>query len=163
MKLYEIAQEHMRIMEIIEEMDGEMNEDLEHELSEILRTGDDKIKAVYHVYRNYAAQIPGVKAELERITAIKKSLENNTDRIKFMLEQFMKITGRDRIESEEMKIILAKRVTFEYSSFPKEFIETVTTEKERLADFKAWAKDNQDYAERAYGAKFIEGKSIMVK
>ncbi|MFZ1704440.1 MAG: siphovirus Gp157 family protein [Saprospiraceae bacterium] len=163
MKLYDIAQENLRILEIIDEMEGEMTPELEKEFNEIMKAGDDKIRAVYHVYRNFEAQVPGIEAELKRLTAIKKSIESNKERIKNMLEVFMKATGRDRIESEEMKIILSKKVTFEYSEFPKEFVETVTTEKERLGDFKNWAKDNPETAEQLYGAKFIEGKAIQVK
>jgi len=163
MNIYDIAQEHNRIFEILEEMEGEVTPELEKEFNDIMKAGDDKIRAVYHVYRNFASQIPGIDAELKRIGAIKKSIESNMDRIKYMLEAFMKATGRDRIENEEMKVILAKKVTFEYSSFPKEFIETVTTEKERLAEFKAWAKDHIETAAKLYGAKFIEGKAIQVK
>lgn len=163
MNIYQIAQEHQRILEILEEMDGEIDPDLEQEFNKIMSEGDDKVKAIYHVYRNIAAQLPGVVAEIQRITAIKKSLESNMDRLKYMIEAFMKATGRDRIEFEEMKMILAKKQDFNYSVFPEEFIEMVTTEKPKLAEFKAWCKLNPEDAEDHYGAKFTDGKYIQIK
>lgn len=163
MNIYDIAQEHLRIVEILEEMEGEVTPELEKEFNDIMKAGDEKIKAVYHVYRNFAAQIPGIDAELKRIAAIKKSLESNMDRIKNTLEAFMKATGRGVIANEEMRIILAKKTSFEYSTFPKEFIETVTTKKECLAEFKAWAKDHKEDAEKLYGAVFVEGQGIQIK
>lgn len=163
MNIYEISREHGRILEILNEMEGETTPELEQELEAIFNEGDNKVEAIYHVYRNFAAQLPGIVKEIDRITAIKKSLESQIKRIENMLEIYMKASMRDRIEIGTMKMILAKKTTFEYSTFPKEFIETVTTEKEKLGDFKAWAKENPETALALCGAKFIEGKTIQIK
>ena len=163
MNIYKIAQEHFRIKEIIEENDGDLSPELEQELMDILATGDDKLEAFYHVYRNLSANLVGIKSEEDRISAMKKSVTANMERIKKTLDTFMKVTGRDSYENGAVKIIMAKKTDFVYDTFPKEFIESVTTDKEKLADFKAWAKENPDTAFELCGAKFVKGKSIQIK
>lgn len=163
MNIYEIAQEHLRLLEIVEENDGDLTPELEQELMDILATGDDKLEAFYHVYRNLKANLVGIESEYKRIGDMKKSVTANMDRIKTTLDSFMRVTGRDRYENGAVKMIMAKKTDFSYDVFPKEFIESVTTEKEKLAEFKAWAKENPDTALELCGAKFTEGKSIQIK
>ena len=163
MNIYEIAKEHLRLLEIIEENDGELSPELEQELMDILATGDDKLEAFYYIYRNLNANLVGIESEYKRVSALKKSVTSNMERIKTTLDMFMKVTKKDRYENGAVKIIMAKKTDFVYDTFPQEFIESVTTDKEKLADFKAWAKDNPETALELCGAKFIEGKTIQIK
>ena len=165
MNLYQITQQHLKLIEILEDMEGDLTEnpDVEKELLNILNSGDEKITAYYHVFANFRGQLEAINSELERITKLKKTVENNMKNIKTVLEQFMKITGRDRFEDGIVKMILAKKQNFSYSIFPSDFIETVTTEREKLADFKAWCKLNPEDAENHYGAKFIPDTYIQIK
>jgi hypothetical protein len=161
MNLYQIADEHSRIVEILE-MD-EWTPELQEELDEIVAAGDDKLKACYHVYANKRAVVDGIDAELKRIQAIKKANDNSMERLKKSIEAFMKLTGRDRFEDGVVKMILAKKTVFSYDSFPADFIEEVITNKEKLAEFKAWAKMNQEEAWSRYGAEFTDDKAIQIK
>lgn len=161
MNLYKIADEHSRIVEILE-MD-EWTPELQEELDAILAYGHDKLKACYHVYANKRAVIDGIDSELKRIQAIKKANDSSMDRLKKSIEAFMKLTNCDRFEDGACKIILAKKTVFSYESFPDDFVEEVTTSREKLAEFKAWAKTNQDEAASKYGAVFTEDKAIQIK
>ena len=161
--IYQIGQEHMRIFQILEENEGELTPELQLELEEIMKSGDDKLKACYYVYSNLGANLAGIEKELKRITALKKSNENSMNRLKSIMEQFLKVTGRDRFEDGVVKMVMANKKEFSYSVFPPEFVEKLTVEKERLQEFKDWAKLNPETAEDMYGAKFTDVKYIQIK
>lgn len=160
MNLYSIGAEYARLGEILEM--EELTPELEAELNDIVSAGDDKLEACYHVFANYRAQIAGIDEELARIQKIKASRVNGMERLKRSIEAFMKITNRDRYENGICKIILAKKTNFVYEQFPEQFTEIVSTTKQKLSEFKTWAKLNKDEAE-AMGAYFVEDKSIQIK
>lgn len=164
MNIFEITKEHLELIDLLEQNEGEMTEEQEQAFLETLKKGEDKITALYHVFANKRADLGGLKFELDRIANIKKRVENEMGRIERLIEMYMRATGTDSIKKGVVDIIMAKKVNFEYrGDFPSEFITTETVSKERLADFKAWCKANPDDAEKLYGAKFIEDKAIRIK
>lgn len=161
MTIFEILKEHQSLIEEISELE-ELTPELEKKYAEILQQGENKFRSFYLVYRNKAAQIPGIEAEIKRISAIKKRVETEMERIKKIMDVYMKLTKTDSIKDGIIDVIQAKKTTFVYDSFPKEFINKETIEKQDLAGFKKWAKENPDKAGKI-GAKFIEGTEIRIK
>ncbi len=163
MSIYTIGREYLELISHVEEMEGDMTPEMQEDLLRLIHEGDDMLKACYYAFKNISGEVLAIDVELKRIAALKKSREASMDRLKFMMEQFMKITGKDKFSDGVVNMILAKKTDFSYSVFPREFIETVTTEKNKLAEFKDWAKKNPETAADMYGVKFEEVKYIQIK
>jgi len=162
--IFEITKEHLELINLLEQNDGEMTEEQEQSFVEILKKGSDKVTALYHVFANKRAELGGIKFELDRIAVLKKRVETDMERIKRLIEMYMKVTGTEKIKEGVVDIILAKKTDFEYTvDFPKEFTRTEKVEKEDLAGFKDWCKENPEKALKLYGAKFVENKAIRIK
>ena len=164
MNIFEITKEHQEWINLLEENEGELTPEQEQKFFEIIKTGEDKVTSLYYVWKNKQLELNGVKSEIERITGIKKRLEGEMQRISRLIEMYMKFTGTEKIKKGVVDIIMAKKTDFVYQGeFPKTFTVTETVEKQKLAEFKDWCKENPEEAKKMFGAEFIEGKSLRLK
>jgi Siphovirus Gp157 len=165
LNIFELGQEHYDIMSLLEEMEGEITPELQERYDNLLVAGEDKVKSLYKVYKHMAGELLVIESEEKRIDALKKSQKNKLERIKTTMNEFMKVLDLENIKDGTTNIIMAKYTDFDYdeSRAPKGYFETVETTKFKLAEFKAWCKDNQEAAAELCGAKFIEGKRIQIK
>lgn len=164
MNIFEITKEHQEWIGLLEESEGELTPEQEQKFFEIVKTGEDKVTSLYYVWKNKQLELAGVKSEIDRITGIKKRLEGDMERVSRLIEMYMKFTKTEKIKKGVVDIIMAKKTDFVYDGeFPKTFTVTETVEKQKLAEFKEWCKENPDVAEKMYGAKFIEGQALRLK
>lgn len=165
LNIFQLGQEHYEIMSLLEEMEGEMTPELQERWNNLIISGEQKIKSMYWVYKHMASELETINNEAARIAALKKSQTSKIDRLKETMNQFMKTLQLDNIKEGTVNIVMAKNTEFVFdeSRVPQGYYETVETTKLKLADFKAWCKDNQEAAKEVCGAEFIEGKRIQIK
>ena len=165
MNIFQLGQEHYDIMSLLEEMEGEMTPELQERYDALLSAGEDKLKALYWVYKHMAGQLLIINEEKKRIDAMKKSQENKLERLKTTMDQFMKALKLDNVKDGTINIILAKHTEFVYdeTKVPGGYFETVSTTKFKLQEFKDWCKNNKEAASELCDAEFIEGKRIQIK
>ena len=97
--LYELTEEYLRLLEMAE--DPEVDEEVLADTLEGLG-GEIEIKADGYakVIRQLTADIEGLKAEIDRLTVRKKTIDNNIDRMKRSLEAAMLATGKTKFKTD---------------------------------------------------------------
>lgn len=97
--LYEITQDYMTILAMME--DPELDPQTLADTMEAVE-GELEVKAENYakVIRNLEADVAGIKAEIERLSERKKTIENNIKRMKEALQVSMETTGKTKFKTE---------------------------------------------------------------
>ena len=97
--LYEISEEFQRLYQMADEYDltpediADTLEGLEYEL-------EDKADAYAKVIRSLEGDNASLKAEIDRLTARTKTIENNIKNMKLSLERAMQASGKQKIKTK---------------------------------------------------------------
>lgn len=107
MKLYEIASEYNALINLMDS--DEIDEQALHDTLEGVE-GEFEIKAENYakIMRNMAGEIEQLKAEEQRLSARRKSLEANEERLKKALYEAMKSTGKEKFKTPLFSFNIAK-------------------------------------------------------
>lgn len=99
MTLYEVAQDYLQIMAMME--DPELDPQTLADTMEAVE-GELEIKAENYakVMKNLEADVSGIKAEIDRLSERKKTIEKNIKRMKENLQNAMEITGKTKFKTE---------------------------------------------------------------
>ena len=97
--LYQITQDYLQIMSMME--DPELDPQTLADTMEAVE-GELEIKAENYakVIRNLEGDIAAIKVELDRLSAKKKTLENNIKTMKSALQMAMEVTGKTKFKTE---------------------------------------------------------------
>lgn len=105
--LYEITAKHRELALLAEE-----NEDMAQAVSDTMEMIEgefnDKALSLVNVMKNIGAGIPSIDAEIARLTARKKTIENNQAHMTKYLQTNMEASGISKIECPLFTITLAK-------------------------------------------------------
>lgn len=97
--IYQITNDYLQLMQMMEdpELDpqtlADTMEGIEGEL-------EDKADNYARVMKNMEADLNGIKAEIERLSTRKKTIENNIKRMKEALQFSMETTGKTKFKTE---------------------------------------------------------------
>lgn len=99
MTIYEITSDYLQLMQMME--DPEMDPQILSDTMEGIE-GELEVKAESYakVMKNLEADVAGIKAEIERLSTRKKTIENNIKRIKEALQFSMETTGKTKFKTE---------------------------------------------------------------
>ena len=99
MTLYEVTSDYLRIMAMME--DPELDPQTLADTLEGVE-GELEVKAENYakVMRNLEADVVGIKAEIDRLSDRKKTIENNIKQMKKALQDAMEITGKTKFKTE---------------------------------------------------------------
>lgn len=161
MKLYEINEVYQNLLALLED---------EETSAEQLAGAFENIKDELHVkVENYARIIKNVQAEVEaykeevaRMTAKRKSLENNIGRMKEAAEYAMRLQGETKVKGELFTIAIQKnppslKIDIEPEELPQEFQTiTITPNKEKI---KEAIKEGKDIK----WARLEQGESLRIR
>ena len=97
--LYEITQDYLQILSMME--DPELDPQTLADTMEAVE-GELEIKAENYakVMKNLEADVAGIKAEIERLSERKKTIENNIKNMKSALQMAMETTGKTKFKTE---------------------------------------------------------------
>lgn len=99
MTLYEITNDYMQLMQMME--DPEMDPQTLSDTMEGIE-GELEVKAESYakVMKNLEADVVGIKAEIDRLSERKKTIENNIKNMKEVLQFAMETTGKTKFKTE---------------------------------------------------------------
>lgn len=127
MKLYEIANDYLSLMEAIE--NGEIPEEALADTLESIESGiEEKADNIACILKNLSAEIAAIKAEENNLAERRKQREKTHDRLKEYLSETLQRIGKTKIETARNKITFRKS-------------EAVEIDEEA---FKTWAAFNRD-------------------
>ena len=159
MNLYELTDSYLKVLELIEA--GEEN--LDDTLESINDTIEVKAENYAKIIRNLEGNVNMLKAEIERLNSRKKSIEGNVDRLKENLKQAMILTGKEKIKTGLFNITVANNPValnvFDESKIPENFFTYETIKKMDKSAIKDLLKAGQVIE----GAELTQGKGLRIK
>lgn len=106
MKLYEISEELYQLYDMMEnEEDAEL---LQDSLDSVLGQADVKLENMAKIIKNLQADVDMLKAEEQRLSSRRKTLENNISWLKYSIMNFMQVHGIDKVKGDVLNISIAK-------------------------------------------------------
>ena len=107
MRLYEITGELLALQELLENpLDDE--DVLKDTLEAVQGEYEFKLESYCKVIKNLEADIVGIKAEVDRLSAKRKVLENNIDRLKKAMFESMKATNTPKVKGQLFTVAIQK-------------------------------------------------------
>lgn len=104
LSLYDIGQEWQQLEDALLESGGEITEELEERLGELMVAETSKINGYLAVRANLKMLAEGADAESKRLAMKKKAAENAVARMEERLLQHMLLTGKDEIVADLGKV-----------------------------------------------------------
>lgn len=161
MKLYEINEVYQNLVALLED---------EETSAELLEVAFENIKDELHVkVENYAriikntqAEVEAYKEEVARMTAKRRSLENNIERMKEAAEYAMRLQGEKKVKGELFTLAIQKnppslKIDIEPEELPQEFQTiTISPNKEKI---KAAIKEGKAIE----WARLEQGESLRIR
>lgn len=157
--LYQINEEQRNLNAMLEDTGGELTPELEELLA--VNEGNFVTKAENYGYAilHYKAIVAAVKAEKDRLDAIKKTAENAIARMEERMVEAMQTFGKPKVEAATLKLSLRRServVVDDEAKVPADCIKVTTTVNK--TDLKAHIKAGEDC-----GAHLEENQSLQIK
>lgn len=167
-KFYDVVNDYIERMEYLEQginaETGEMT-DNENQLAiwtdELTKDLKDKSANVIAVVRNQELTIEALDTEIERLKAMKDSIEKKLDKFKCYIKSAMVVNGIEKIETPIGNIKFTKSTAVEIYDeklIDKKFIKIETKEKISKTDIKNALKAGEE----VQGAKLVENKNLKI-
>ncbi|HLG26515.1 MAG TPA: siphovirus Gp157 family protein [Paenisporosarcina sp.] len=158
MRLYEMSANYQQILSLIE--DGQ--EGLEDTLESLTDAIEDKVENIGKLIKTIDAEAAGLKAEEQRLADRRKSLENNTKRLKLYAEQSMQDAGMKKIKGQLFTFSIQKNPPSLEVSNDSVIPEIFFTEQEPLLN-KAALKEALKDGQVIDGAYLVQKESLRIK
>ena len=168
MNLYELTDQFLQLQTMLE--DPEVDAQVLADTMEAVE-GELEVKADGYgkIIRNFEGNVASIKAELDRLTALKNTYEGSIKRLKENLQASMTATGKKKIETDLFKFSIQKNggalpviVDVSTDDLPDECV--IIAEK---PDLKALAAFLQDPENKEYYSQFAHfgerGESLRIK
>ncbi|EEU33038.1 hypothetical protein HMPREF0946_01111 [Fusobacterium vincentii 3_1_36A2] len=167
-KFYDVVNDYIERMEYLEQginsETGEMT-DNSNQLAiwtdELTKDLKDKSANVIAVVRNQELTIEALDTEIERLKAMKDSIEKKLDKFKCYIKSAMVVNGIEKIETPIGNIKFTKSTAVEIYDeklIDKKFIKIETKEKISKTDIKNALKAGEE----VQGARLVENKNLKI-
>ena len=159
MSLYHISDEQRRLNAMLEENGGEITPEIEEALAvnetNFVQTAESYGYAILH----YKAVVAAVKAEKDRLDAIKKTAENAIARMEERIVAAMQQFDRPKVEADTLKLSLrrSERVVVDDEAKVPADCKTIKVEVSKT-ELKRHLKAGEDC-----GAHIEENQSLQIK
>lgn len=167
-KFYDVVNDYIERMEYLEQginaETGEMSDDgtqLAIWTDELTKDLKDKSANVIAVVRNQELTIEALDTEIERLKAMKDSIEKKLDKFKCYIKSTMVVNGIEKIETPIGNIKFTKSTAVEIYDeklIDKKFIKIETKEKISKTDIKNALKAGKE----VQGARLVENKNLKI-
>lgn len=164
-KLYELADQYRKLAATLEEYDLEPATLLDTlDSSNELMAIEEKAANIVRMTKNWESDLPGLDAEIKRLTERKKAIENRVKSVKTYLQGCMESAGLEKIKVDTFNISLQNNPpslnVVDLNAIPAEFI-TVIPEQHQpdKARIKAALKEGREVP----GVTLEVGKSLRIR
>lgn len=160
--MYQIREEHLTLLSLIEEADGELTPEIEQALQLTQEEFDSKAVSYANVVKGFSDTEDAISREIDRLTALKERAIKRAELFKSTLSSAMQQFGIEKIETPTIKLSFRKSEAIEITdenAVPESFQDqkvTTTISKTRI---KEAIKQGTDVP----GAQLISRKSLQIK
>jgi hypothetical protein len=160
--IYELTTEAKYIASLLEENEGELNEELESLL--VINQNDIQTKAINYAYliKAFGYDLYYIENEIKRLQELKKAKNNAIDRMKESISNAMNIYGIEKVDSPTLKLSLRKSESVEVMNeeiIPSHFF----TVKEVKTVNKTKIKEAIKNGENVFGAILQVNNNLQIK
>lgn len=162
MKIYEIAQEELDLLNEIEELEGELTPELEERLKINAENMSSKMEGYCKAIRYYEMTVANAKSEKERLDKLIKRSERSQQWLKDAILNVMNATDKPKVSAGTFTVGTRKSTAvniIDESAIPARYANEVVTVK---ID-KTAIKDAIKNGEEVPGAQLVERKSLTIK
>ena len=160
MNIFQIGSEYQNIIALIEQNNGDLNEDLHEAYINTREELNNKAKAYIYVIRNKENHIDNINAEIERLREMKWQTEREIDRIKNYLSLAVDHFGNFETGLHKISNRISKSVEVTDSNLlPKEYIK----EKIELTPDKNAIKKAIESGSDIPGALLVTKSNLQIK
>ena len=159
MTLYHISDEQRRLNAMLEENGGEVTPEIEEALAVNETNFVQKAESYGYAILHYKAVVAAVKAEKDRLDAIKKTAENAIARMEERIVAAMQQFDRPKVEADTLKLSLrrSERVVVDDEAKVPADCKTIKVEVSKT-ELKRHLKAGEDC-----GAHIEENTSLQIK
>lgn len=158
MKLFELSQNYMQVVEMAEELDEETLKDTLDSINESIEL---KVENTAYVIKTLEANSKAYKDEMDRMAKSKKAIDNNIKNLKLYIQQTMEQTGRDKIEGKLIKVAIQNNPPSVYVA-NEETLKEYMVEQPKKLDKRALLDDLKQGVVVA-GAELQQTRSVRIK
>ncbi|WPZ17839.1 siphovirus Gp157 family protein [Geobacillus subterraneus] len=105
MKLYELAENYAKLLEMAEEMDTDAIVDTLEALQEAI---EDKAENIAKLIRNLEADVKVIRDEEKRLAERRQVIENKIERLKSYLQEQLEIAGIEKVKRPTITVSIRK-------------------------------------------------------
>ena len=160
MKLYEIANDYLALMQAIEN-DEIPEEAIADTLEAITAEFEDKADNIACLLKNLDADIVAIKAEETRLAERRKVKEKSSERIKQYLSDVLQGANIDKIETARNRISFRKSESVELDEGA--FIEWASENRDDLLTYSAPKANKTEIKKALKGGAEIVGAQLVSK
>ncbi|MDP4087429.1 MAG: siphovirus Gp157 family protein [Bacillota bacterium] len=159
MKLYEISQNYLQLLDMADQMDQEVFLDT---LASIEEAIDDKIEHTAKFIRSLEADVEILKAEEKRLADKRKVLENKISGVKEYLQHEMEFAGIDKVKRPTLTVSIQLNppsvCVMDESLIPSDYMIPVAPKIDKKAILKALKE-----GEEIFGCEIQQTRSVRIK
>lgn len=159
-KLYNIQETHWRLLQAIEEGEGEITPEIERGLTFTEDSLSETAVSIAYVLRKLEHETKAIEEEIARLQALKKSAVRKTEFFKKALSGAMQQFGIQRIDTDCMKLFFRKSTAVEIEN--EKAIPWSFYRPEYLLQ-KAEIKKALQEGQEVPGARLVERQNLQVK
>ena len=111
--LFQLSCDMMAIEDALWENGGELTDEIQQALTETEQSIASKVDGYNHIIASFDAKAEIIDKEIKRLTALKKTAENASKRIKQHVCDTMGMFGIEKLEGEKSKISRARTTAVE--------------------------------------------------
>lgn len=160
MKLYEIAQDYLALMQAIEN-DEIPEEAIADTLEAITAEIEDKADNIACLLKNIDAEIVAIKAEETRLAERRKVKEKSAERIKQYLSDVLQGAAIDKVETARNRISFRKSEAVELDEGA--FVAWAMENNNDLLTYSAPKANKTEIKKALKGGQAVEGARLVIK
>lgn len=156
--LYELTKDVMYLQDLLES--GDIDEQVFKDSVEGMCI-DDKLENICKVMRNLESKAAAYKAEIDRMNARKKTLENSVQRLKDSMLNYMLVSNAKKVEAGLFTVSLGQSKSvyvWDEARLPEEYLIPQPAKVDKTAISKALKA-----GESVDGAEFAESPFVTIR
>ena len=158
MKLYELSNSYIQLLEIAEDLDATTLEDT---LSSINEEFEDKVENTAKVIRQLEAQVETIRNEARRLDNRARAMEKNAKRLKEYLQEELERTGKTKVKGSLFTIGVQNnppsvRLAEDFNN--QTYLSNVVVKYDKRAIL-----EDLKQGKEVTGAKIIQEKSLRIR
>lgn len=162
--LYNITEEHQRLLQLIEDNDGEITNEIAEQFNLTNEQFEEKAASYGYVIKAVEDNSEIIAKEIKRLTELKKREDKKSELLRYKLSEAMQLFGFDEINKNNLRLFFRKSKSVEIENedlIPAEYCTIIPEQKkpDKIAIKTAIDKMEIDVP----GAVVVEKKNLQIK